>query len=96
VIAINTAMILGEQGVLDCPRNQTKGKELSERRLITRRQAEAMSYLAAGLKRERVAELMGISTWTLASHIRHVYIKWHVHKLKEAIAIWEDEQWKYK
>jgi DNA-binding CsgD family transcriptional regulator len=55
-----------------------------------------MSYLAAGLKRERVAELMGISTWTLASHIRHVYIKWHVHKLQEAIAVWEDEQWRYK
>lgn len=55
-----------------------------------------MSYLAAGLKRERVAQLMDISKWTLESQIRHVYVKWHVHKMADALAIWEEEQWKYK
>jgi DNA-binding CsgD family transcriptional regulator len=69
---------------------------MSERRLITKRQAEAMSYLAAGFKREKAAELMDISIWTLASQIRHVFIKWHVHNIKDALTIWEEEKWKYK
>ena len=69
---------------------------MSERRLITRRQAEAMTYLADGFKRDRVAELMDISRWTLESQIRHVYVKWHVHKMKDALLIWEEESWKYK
>jgi DNA-binding NarL/FixJ family response regulator len=55
-----------------------------------------MSYLADGFKRDRVAELMDISRWTLESQIRHVYVKWNVHKLKEALAIWKEESWKYK
>jgi DNA-binding NarL/FixJ family response regulator len=55
-----------------------------------------MSYLADGFKRDRVAELMDISRWTLESQIRHVYVKWHVHKMKDALSIWEEESWKYK
>jgi DNA-binding CsgD family transcriptional regulator len=55
-----------------------------------------MSYLADGFKRDRVAELMGISRWTLESQIRHVYVKWHIHKMKDALLIWEEESWKYK
>jgi DNA-binding CsgD family transcriptional regulator len=55
-----------------------------------------MSYLAAGFKREKAAELMDISIWTLASQIRHVFIKWHVHNIKDALTIWEEEKWKYK
>ncbi len=69
---------------------------MSERRLITRRQAEIMNLLTAGFERNRVAELMDISRWTLESQIRHVYVKWNVHKMKDALAIWKEESWKYK
>ncbi len=55
-----------------------------------------MNLLTAGFKRDRVAELMDISRWTLESQIRHVYVKWDVHKMKDALAIWKEESWKYK
>lgn len=61
------------------------GHELHERRLTTR-EAQVVTWAAAGRQTHEIAELLGISPATARKHLEHAYEKLEVHGRSEAVA----------
>ncbi len=54
---------------------------------LTSREKEVLKYLSDGLSYKMVADKLGISYFTVNSHIRKIYEKLHVHSLGEAVSL---------
>ena len=53
---------------------------------LTLKEKEVLKYLTDGLSYKMVADRMGISYFTVNSHVKKVYEKLQVHSLGEAIS----------
>jgi DNA-binding NarL/FixJ family response regulator len=54
---------------------------------LTPKEKEVLRHLANGNSYKMVADLMGISYYTVNSHVKSMYEKLHVHSLSEAMAL---------
>lgn len=54
---------------------------------LTPKETEVLKLLADGLSYKMVADKLGISYFTVNSHIKKIYEKLHVHSLGEAVAL---------
>ena len=54
---------------------------------LTAREREVLRLLSDGLSYKMVADKLGISYFTVNSHIKKIYDKLHVHSLGEAVAL---------
>ena len=54
---------------------------------LTPKEKEVLRHLANGNSYKMVADLMGISYYTVNSHVKSMYEKLHVHSLGEAMAL---------
>lgn len=54
---------------------------------LTPKEKEVLKYLADGLSYKMVADKLGISYFTVNTHIKKIYEKLHVHSLGEAVAV---------
>ena len=54
---------------------------------LTPKENEVLKLLADGLSYKMVADKLGVSYFTVNSHIKKIYEKLHVHSLGEAVAI---------
>lgn len=54
---------------------------------LTPKEKEVLRHLANGNSYKMVADLMGISYYTVNSHVKSMYEKLHVHSLGEAVAL---------
>ena len=54
---------------------------------LTPKEKEVLKYLSDGLSYKMVADKLGISYYTVNSHIKKIYEKLHVHSLGEAVAV---------
>lgn len=52
---------------------------------LTIREHEVMVFMAQGLQDKEIASKLDISTWTVNSHVRHIYRKFDVHGRTEAV-----------
>jgi two-component system nitrate/nitrite response regulator NarL len=52
---------------------------------LTLREHEVMKFMAQGLQDKEIASKLDISTWTVNSHVRHIYRKLGVHGRTEAV-----------
>lgn len=53
---------------------------------LTPRERELLDHVARGLADKEVADVLGLSVWTVKNHLRHIYEKLHVRSRTEAIA----------
>ena len=65
--------------------NDTKAKDTNYH--LTPKEKEVLGLLAEGLSYKMVADKLGISYFTVNSHIKSIYEKLHVHSLGEALAL---------
>lgn len=54
---------------------------------LTQKETEVLKFLSEGLSYKMVADKMGISYFTVNTHIKKIYEKLHVHSLGEAVSI---------
>src|SRR5262249_15620064 len=54
---------------------------------LTQQEKKVLSLLAAGNSYKMVADKLGISYYTVNSHIKKIYEKLHVHSLGEAVSL---------
>jgi DNA-binding NarL/FixJ family response regulator len=54
---------------------------------LTPKEKEVLKYLADGMSYKMVADKMGISYFTVNTHIKNIYEKLHVHSLGEAVSL---------
>lgn len=54
---------------------------------LTPKEKDVLKYLAEGLSYKMVADTLGISYYTVNTHVKKIYEKLHVHSLGEAVAI---------
>jgi DNA-binding NarL/FixJ family response regulator len=50
------------------------------------RETEILSLLAKGFLKKEIAEQLGISYWTVQTHVGRIYKKLHVHSRAQAVA----------
>lgn len=61
--------------------------ETKEQFSLTPKEKEVLKHLANGLSYKMVADRMGISYFTVNTHIRNIYEKLHVHSLGAAVSL---------
>ena len=54
---------------------------------LTQKETEVLKFLSEGLSYRMVADKMGISYFTVNTHIKKIYEKLHVHSLGEAVSL---------
>lgn len=54
---------------------------------LTAKEQEVLKFLADGLSYKMVADKLGISYFTVNTHVKKIYEKLHVHSLGEAVAL---------
>ena len=54
---------------------------------LTSKELEVLKLLADGLSYKMVADKLGVSYFTVNSHVKNIYEKLHVHSLGEAVAL---------
>jgi len=54
---------------------------------LTPKERDVLKHLAEGLSYKMVADTLGVSYFTINTHIKKIYEKLHVHSLGEAVAI---------
>ncbi len=52
---------------------------------LTRREVEILDYLVKGFQNKEIADALSISTFTVRTHIDHIYAKLHVRSRTEAV-----------
>ena len=57
---------------------------------LTRREREVLEMLARGFYYKEITEALGISIFTVNTHVRHIYDKLHVHSRGQAVAKFTD------
>lgn len=65
----------------------TQPAETNELFRLTPKEKEVLKYLADGMSYKMVADKMGISYFTVNTHIKNIYEKLHVHSLGEAVSL---------
>lgn len=65
---------------------QTKLPEVEVENLLTERELETLSLLADGLLKKEIAEQLGISITTVATHVGNIYDKLNVQNAPAAVA----------
>lgn len=63
---------------------QEQGRRREEVECLSRREAEVLELLAAGLSNVRIAERLGIGVRTVGTHVQHIYDKLEVRTRAEA------------
>jgi DNA-binding CsgD family transcriptional regulator len=53
---------------------------------LSARENEVLELLAKGLLQKEIADQLGISYWTVQTHIARIYEKLHVHSRAQAVA----------
>jgi DNA-binding NarL/FixJ family response regulator len=53
---------------------------------LSARENEVLEHLAKGLLQKEIADQLGISYWTVQTHIARIYEKLHVHSRAQAVA----------
>lgn len=59
---------------------------------VTRRQAEILSLVAAGLSDKEIASRLGVSPRTIQSHMDRLFLQHGFHKRTAAVAAWLRER----
>jgi DNA-binding NarL/FixJ family response regulator len=59
--------------------------ETPEANLLTSREYEILSCLGKGFQDKEIADRLGISVWTVHSHLRKIFVKYRVHSRTEAV-----------
>jgi len=54
---------------------------------LTNREREVLKFLSEGLSYKMVADKLGISYFTVNTHVKKIYEKLHVHSLGEAVSL---------
>ena len=54
---------------------------------LTVKETQVLKFLSDGLSYKMVADKMGISYFTVNSHVKKIYEKLHVHSLGEAVSL---------
>ena len=57
----------------------------AEYELLTAREKEILTYLEDGLRYKEIAQKLFVSTETIRTHIRNIYLKLHVKSRTEAL-----------
>ncbi|WP_244237625.1 response regulator transcription factor [Corallococcus llansteffanensis] len=57
------------------PKQEPKSEPTSDLRLLTARERQVVSCVCAGLGNKQIAAKLGISTWTVAAHLRRIFVK---------------------
>jgi DNA-binding NarL/FixJ family response regulator len=60
---------------------------LSEEYNLTKKEKEVLTLLADGNSYKMVADKMGISYYTVNTHVKHIYDKLQVHSIGEAVSL---------
>jgi DNA-binding NarL/FixJ family response regulator len=68
--------------VKNLPNQQTDNTDKS----LSEREQEVLSLLSEGLVKQEIADQLGISITTVASHVRHIYEKLHVQNAPAAVS----------
>ncbi|MEI6714507.1 MAG: response regulator transcription factor [Verrucomicrobiota bacterium] len=58
--------------------------------ILTEREQEVLEDLARGFQSKEIATNLGISYWTVETHVKHIYEKLHVRSRAEAVAKYRD------
>ncbi len=53
---------------------------------LSPREREVLEMLARGLLQKEIAKQLGVSYWTIQTHIGRIYEKLHVHSRSQAVA----------
>ena len=61
-----------------------------EASVLTERELEVLKDLAKGFQSKEIATNLGISYWTVETHVKHIYEKLHVRSRAEAVAKYKD------
>ena len=64
-------------------RNEQDGSQKTSR--ITDRELKVIQQVARGFNAHEIAQQMGISSHTVATHVKRIYKKLHVHSRSEAV-----------
>jgi DNA-binding NarL/FixJ family response regulator len=54
---------------------------------LTPKEKDVLKHLADGLSYKMVADILGVSYFTVNTHVKNIYDKLHVHSLGEAVAL---------
>lgn len=73
--------------LIDEQRSEASAKRLSETHGLTAREAEVLSWLAAGKTNRDIAEILGMSPRTVNKHLEHIYVKLGVETRAAAAAV---------
>lgn len=65
---------------------QILGEVPSPERLLTTREAECLTWIAAGKNAEDIGDILGLSTLTVQTHLRNVRTKMEVATIAQAVA----------
>ncbi len=65
----------------------TNPRQQKEAYHLTPKEKDVLKYLAEGLSYKMVADILGVSYFTVNTHIKKIYEKLHVHSLGEAMAV---------
>lgn len=65
--------------VVDVDGLSLKNSQSTRASLLTRRESETLQYIARGLAKKEVANLMGLSIRTIDSHVRNIMEKLDIH-----------------
>ncbi len=66
--------------------NQSE-KETTTAYNLTQKEKEVLQHLTDGLSYKMVADKMGISYYTVNTHVKNIYEKLHVHSIGEAVSM---------
>jgi DNA-binding NarL/FixJ family response regulator len=65
---------------------QRRGQSRREQENLTAREQEVLHLVARGFRSKEVAQTLGLSTQTVETHLRNIYVKLHVRSRTEAVA----------
>ena len=69
----------------DCAQSKADQDESQKACSITDRELKVIQQVARGFTAQEIAAQMGISTHTVATHVKRIYKKLHVHSRSEAV-----------
>lgn len=67
--------------------NQANKNTAAENHNLTLKETEVLKLLSEGRSYKMVADVLGISYFTVNSHVKKIYEKLHVHSLAEAVSV---------
>ena len=71
--------------VLETVRASGMQVKVADEEMLTEREAEVLQHLAQGYRDKEIAGRLGVSTWTINTHVRHIYQKLQVKNRTSAL-----------